>query len=100
MIRAVFTHDRLTLFGHAGFAPRGQDIVCAAASALVYALIGALEEQDNIREVVVRPGHVSVAAKAGGRAEFDLIRCGLGQLAARYPACVRIERGEENGGNR
>ena len=91
MIRAVFTHQRLTLDGHAGFAPRGEDIVCAAASALVYALVGALEEQDNIRELVVRPGHVTVAAREGGQAEFDLIRCGLLQLAARYPACIRVE---------
>ena len=91
MIRVVFTHDRVTLSGHAGFAPRGQDIVCAAASALVYALIGALEEQDNIRELVVRPGHVTVAAKEGGKAEFAMVRCGLGQLAARYPDCVQIE---------
>lgn len=95
MIRVVFTKDRVTLDGHAGYAARGQDIVCAAASALVYALIGALEERQNIREVVARPGHVTVAAKVSSQAEFDLIRCGLSQLAVRYPACVKIEQGEE-----
>ena len=40
MIRAVFGRDRVTVMGHAGYAPKGQDIVCAAASALVFALIG------------------------------------------------------------
>lgn len=37
MIRAVFGRDRVTVMGHAGYAPKGQDIVCAAASALVFA---------------------------------------------------------------
>lgn len=90
MIRAAFTHNRLTLDGHAGFAPRGGDIVCAAVSALAYALIGALEQQDNIRELVVRPGHITVAAVKEDEASFAVVRCGLEQLAARYPQCVRL----------
>lgn len=28
MIRAVFGRDRVTVTGHAGYAPKGQDIVC------------------------------------------------------------------------
>ena len=35
MICAVFGENRVTLRGHADYAPRGEDIVCAAASALV-----------------------------------------------------------------
>ena len=45
MICAVFGENRVTLRGHAGYAPPGEDIVCAAASALVFALIGVLEEK-------------------------------------------------------
>ena len=84
MICAVFGENRMTLRGHADYAPKGEDIVCAAASALVFALIGA-------RELVVRPGLVTVAAEGDCRAEWQLIRCGLGQLAGKYPACVRLE---------
>ena len=40
MIRVRFEENRLTVCGHAGYAARGEDIVCAAVSALVYALIG------------------------------------------------------------
>ncbi len=91
MIRSVMTHNRVTMQGHADFAPRGEDIVCAAASALVYALIAALEEKQEIRELVIRPGYVTVAAKDNAcRAEFAMLRSGLGQLAARYPQCVQI----------
>ena len=84
MICAVFGENRVTLRGHAGYAPPGEDIVCAAASALVFALIG-------LRELVVRPGFVTVAAEGDCQAEWQLIRCGLGQLAGKYPACVRLE---------
>lgn len=91
MIRAVFTRDRLTLQGHADYAPRGQDIVCAAVSALAYALIGALEEKGQVRELTVRPGYVTVAAKETCSSEFAVIKCGLAQLAGRYPAHIRIE---------
>lgn len=37
----------LTVEGHAGYAPRGQDIVCAAESVLVQALAGALTRLDK-----------------------------------------------------
>ena len=50
MIRAVFGRDRVTVTGHAGYAPKGQDIVCAAASALVFALIGSLRQEENLRD--------------------------------------------------
>ena len=90
MIRAVFGKNRLTVEGHAGYAPKGQDIVCAAVSALVYALIGTLEETENVAEVVLRPGYAAVEAKEK-TAAFDLLRCGLGQLAERYPDFVRVE---------
>ena len=86
MIRAVFGRDRVTVTGHAGYAPKGQDIVCAAASALVFALIGSLRQEENLREVVIRPGYVTAAAK-----ELELVRCGLAQLAAQYPQCVEVE---------
>lgn len=75
MICAVFGENRVTLRGHAGYAPPGEDIVCAAASALVFALIGALEEKGLLRELVVRPGFVTVAAEGDCQAEWQLIRC-------------------------
>ena len=89
MIRAKFTQNRLTVEGHAGYAPKGQDIVCAAVSALVYALIGTLEETENAAEVILRPGYAAVEAREK-TAAFDLVRCGLGQLAERYGDFIRV----------
>ncbi len=39
----------LTVEGHAGYAPKGQDIVCAAVSMLVQALAGGLARLDENR---------------------------------------------------
>ena len=46
MIKAVMYWNRMRLEveGHANTAPKGEDIVCAAASMLTGALIGILEE--------------------------------------------------------
>ncbi|MDO4810748.1 MAG: ribosomal-processing cysteine protease Prp [Eubacteriales bacterium] len=91
MIEVTFTHQRMTVQGHAEYAPHGKDIVCAAVSALAYALIGALEEDGLIRELVVRPGFMTVVAKKEDKA-FDVVRCGILQIAARYPQCVSIRK--------
>ena len=90
MIQAVFGKNRLTVSGHAGYAPKGQDIVCAAVSALVYALIGTLEETENVTEVLLCPGYAAVEAKKE-TAAFDLVRCGLTQLADKYPDFVQVQ---------
>ena len=90
MIRVIFTDRRMTVQGHAGYGEKGKDVVCAAVSALVYALIATLEETENIRESVIRPGYATVASKEADRA-FDVVQGGLRQIAARYPACVKVE---------
>ena len=99
MIRAVFADKEITVQGHAGYAPKGQDIVCAAVSALVYALIAALEERDNLRETVIRTGYAAIRAKEKDTA-FDVIRGGLRQIAARYPAYMTVETGAETKGGK
>ena len=96
MIRACFTENRLTVSGHAGYAPKGQDIVCAAVTALVFALAGYLEKQDRAAELIMRPGYVTVAA-TGYSPAFEVIRCGMQQLAADYPENVEVAGNQERG---
>lgn len=91
MIRAVVTKNRVSLSGHAGYAPAGQDIVCAAVSALVFALAEAAEQRGGVRELVIRPGRVTVAVKEDCADYLRVAVCGLHQLAERYPQCVAVE---------
>lgn len=84
---------RLTALGHA----TGSSEVCAAVSALVYALGGCLKNLE-------RTGAVSLGTfrLASGGAELEstgeasrypyaMAAVGLAQLAARYPAQVRVD---------
>ncbi len=87
----------LTAEGHAGYAPMGQDIVCAAASALLYAFtdyLSALPGRE-LREVTVTEEDGSLTACMAPadetvRAAWALTRVGLARLADEYPAHITL----------
>ncbi len=90
MIRVRAGERRITVSGHAGYAPAGQDIVCAAVSALTYALAGYLEETGQAARSDIRRGYADIEGAEGCGAAFALVRCGMEQLAAAYPDCVEM----------
>lgn len=88
----------LWIRGHAGSAPRGEDLVCAAASMLVQTLactVLRLEEQGETAAVRIRlrPGRAAIRCRntAPARAAFRVIRDGFSLLCAAYPACVTMQ---------
>ena len=89
MIRVTAEPGRLTVRGHADYAPKGQDIVCAAVSALLLALAERLQEKNLVRELIMRPGYVTIAMR-GAEREAEVIKCGLRQLERRLPQCVQV----------
>ena len=54
------------------------------------ALYQPAEETENAAEVILRPGYAAVEAKEK-TAAFDLVRCGIEQLADRYPEFVQVK---------
>ncbi len=95
---------RLEAYGHAGFAPKGQDIVCAAASmlmeTLVYQLAGSEEAECCAYNEPTGP-RVSVRLK-GSLDPADLnamefAKTGFSLLAEKYPANVRFEDKSRDG---
>ena len=89
---------RLTAVGHANYAPRGQDIVCAAATMLMHTLavnVKRLNRNDPRRfygtRVRLTPGFawVEVRPRYDGRITamliFDAIAGGFRALAKSYP---------------
>ena len=90
MIRVRAGERRITVSGHAGYAPAGQDIVCAAVSAQTYALAGYLEETGQAARSDIRRGYADIEGAEGCGAAFALVRCGMEQLAAAYPGCVEM----------
>ena len=98
---------RLEASGHAGYAPAGQDIVCAGAStlmqALVYLLAGepnaktdAWDEPDGPRLAV----QVDAPCEAWVQGAFEAAKAGFTLLAERYPDNLRFadvsRRGEQS----
>lgn len=88
--------------GHAGWAPRGRDIVCAGVSALTQAAVLGLEEYLGLApEVVVREGFLRCRLGELGRASSEAqailaaMELGLKAMAREYPKSIRIEEVQE-----
>ena len=86
----------LFINGHAGYAPKGQDIVCAGVSSLVYALIGWLENNSEYTRLVsIDDSNGEVVIYCEGdemvSAVFYMTALGIEQIASTYPDHVDID---------
>ena len=88
---------RLEAAGHAGFAPAGQDIVCAGASTLMQALVYLLAGEENAHaDAWEEPDGPRLAVQADApcaawvQGAFELAKAGFALLAERYPDNVRF----------
>lgn len=88
---------RLEAAGHAGYAPLGQDIVCAAASTLMQALVCLLAGERNASsDAWDEPDGPRLSVTATAPLEpwvagaFDLVKAGFALLAERYPENLRF----------
>lgn len=88
---------RLEAAGHAGYAPAGQDIVCAGASTLMQALVYLLAGEESARSDAwdePEGPRLAVAAQAPVapwvQGAFELAKAGFTLLAERYPDNLRF----------
>ena len=88
---------RLEASGHAGYAPAGQDIVCAGASTLMQTLCALLAGEDGTRSGVWdEPDGPRLAVTAAApqkpwvEGAFEFAKAGFSLLAERYPDNVRF----------
>lgn len=102
MIKIIYVTDpeggKLTMRaeGHAGYAPAGQDIVCAAVSCLMQTLAYSAAEDEHTSSCIYqgKDGPV-VSVEAGDsvlmRDKFELVADGLTLLAEQYPENVSFK---------
>lgn len=95
---------RLEVFGHAGYAPRGQDIVCAGASMLMETLVYVLADCDEAECCAYNePTGPRVSVKLTGSiyptdlTAMEFAKTGLALLAERYPANINYEDKSQDG---
>lgn len=92
----------LEMEGHAGRAPKGEDLVCAGASMLCYTLgqaVTFLENQDALLRppvVEIREGRASIIATPKDDYEgmvymaYWTVQAGLYALSWNFPECVKL----------
>lgn len=90
--------EAITIQGHANYAERGKDIVCAAVSALAQSLILSLERltSDPIK-YDVRPGMVDINygnPSKHAQVLIDSFFIGVKEIAKEYPDYVQINQNQ------
>ena len=101
MIRATYCRKDhcLTVEGHALSAEKGKDLVCAAASILVYTLANFVSNIgfDTDKVIKLEEGDAEVSCKVESEHDmavalvFDSICAGFDILAQKYPEYVKYE---------
>ena len=97
MITIRQENNRITAEGHAGYAPYGQDIVCAAISALLQTFVQSVEELTNCEiKSDLRPGKAVIEYEdetdEGVALLVESFFIGVSGIAAAYPENVEIIR--------
>ena len=83
--------------GHAGYAPAGQDIVCAAVSCLMQTLAYSAAEDEKTSSCIYQGKDDPVVNVEAGdsvlmRDKFELVADGLNLLAEQYPENVNFKK--------
>ena len=87
-------HPRLCLTadGHAGAAPKGEDVVCAGISTILCTLAEVLRQAGVSGYTHLEPGHAELCVRETAQTEaaFSFAETGLRLLAAQYPKHLRL----------
>ncbi len=95
MIEVSVRKNSITVTGHAGYAPPGQDIVCSAVSTLFQTMVASIESltDDNI-EYDIEPGYSRMIYKDlsdTSKSLVDSFFIGVCGVAEAYPENVTIK---------
>lgn len=103
MTKVIYEPDRLHLRieGHAGRAPKGEDLVCAGVSALGMAMLLAVGDEDFRAEVEADADKGLIDARCdpmdcfsydAAKTVMETIAGGLELIAGQYPDYLSFER--------
>lgn len=94
MINVIKSPKKIEIKGHANFAPKGNDIVCAAVSSLITATINSLKGFKK-SEVKVKAGEVTIDIKhkidQDDQIRLEMLMTGLKLISKKYPNHIKIK---------
>lgn len=96
MITITHSPGRITIDGHAGYAVIGQDIVCAAVSALVQTFLASVEEltTDSIEATRNAQGQIQLIQyrklSEGAQLLLASFFVGIRMIADSYPSNLKL----------
>lgn len=95
MIVISMTDNIVKIRGHAGYAPRGQDIVCAGVTAITQTLVESIESlTGNEIKYDMSPGRVDIEIKdpdEDAQLLMDSFFVGVEMIADEFPEYIRVE---------
>lgn len=94
MIEVSISKDGIRVLGHSGYAPHGQDIVCAAVSTLTQTLVASIEglTKDKPNFIMAPGGFVLETKDLSEKSKLlvDSFFIGICGVADAYPDHIRI----------
>ena len=94
MIEVNVKNGEIRVLGHAGYAPQGQDIVCAGVTALTQTLAASLDKlTDDKPDYTIAPGIFKLKTRnlsTKSKLLVDSFFIGVCGIADAYPDYVRI----------
>jgi uncharacterized protein YsxB (DUF464 family) len=88
MIKIRMMPHGVEVSGHAGAAPKGQDIVCAGVSALVMSLYRSLDEDGILSTADIRDGYALLTSTDRRCKYLIMAEYGFKMLSEQYPEYI------------
>lgn len=90
MIKVTVTKNKVMIKGHSGYAKEGEDIVCAAVSALFFSLVAYLTKRGLLKECRADKGDSFVIFDRDCKEALIMFKEGVKAIAESYPENVAI----------
>ena len=95
MIVVRVSNDNITISGHAGYAEKGKDIVCAGVTALAQTLVGAITSLTIDKPAyILDPGVFIIETKSlseKSKILIDSFFIGICQIIREFPDYIQIQ---------
>lgn len=92
-IKQVDDNVDIDIKGHAGYAKRGQDIVCSSVSSITYFFIHSVKriEKDSIKHLQIKDGDVKIKLNISEKTKplLEVFQLLLRDIIAQYPMCLK-----------